>query len=210
MFNFSMCFLLGIALSLSCLPQAHGSNSELTPLMEAAENGQTDSVKRLIANGANVNAKSREIGLTALMCATFKGYPDIVSILIANKADVNATTNDGKPVLYFAVDGNNSRIVDILVQNGAGKKFVGIISKINTNIMYERKGFGFGLTINLKEYPNNVFFIRKDLAVNCGIIYPQQRQFDPMKLRVDSGKKIEIVYFDIKNEKYLNVVRAKL
>jgi hypothetical protein len=210
MLNLCICMLLGIVLSFSHVPYAHGTDSELTPLMEAAENGQTDAVKRLIATGVNVNAKSKEGGLTALMCAAFKGHPDIVSILIANKADVNALTNDGKPVLFFAVGGKNSNIIDTLVKHGAGNKIAGTIASIDTNIMNEARGFGFGLVFKLKEYPTKSFFMPKDLAVKCGFIQPLQKQFDPMKLRANPGKKIEIVYYDSKNDKYSCVVSAKL
>ena len=61
----------------------------MTPLHYAADEGHTEVVELLIANGADVNAKD-ENGRTPLHLATYWGEKEIVELLIAAGADVNA------------------------------------------------------------------------------------------------------------------------
>lgn len=93
-----------------------------TPLMRAAENGSTETVKAQIAEGADVNAKTRH-GMTALMLAAEEGYLDIVKLLIAAGADVNAvmpTPHAGVfTVLTEAVLSGNKDVVVALIDAGA-------------------------------------------------------------------------------------------
>lgn len=75
----------------------------ITPLMEAASNGDFKKVKALIAAGANVNARNK-LGCTVLMYATGaftfqvysagNGHVNVIKALIAAGADVNAKDND--------------------------------------------------------------------------------------------------------------------
>ncbi len=51
-------------------------------LIRAAKEGDTETVKTLLAAGADVHAKDRD-GWTALMQAAFKGHTDIVQTLLA-------------------------------------------------------------------------------------------------------------------------------
>lgn len=59
-----------------------------TPLMYAAITGQTDLIKLLVDNGADVNAKDYENGWTALMQATYYGKVEAAECLISLNADV--------------------------------------------------------------------------------------------------------------------------
>jgi cytohesin len=61
----------------------------MTPLHYAADEGHTEVVELLIANGADVNAKN-ENGWTPLHLAAYWGGKEIVELLIAAGADVNA------------------------------------------------------------------------------------------------------------------------
>ncbi|NGX62620.1 MAG: hypothetical protein KR126chlam6_00018 [Candidatus Anoxychlamydiales bacterium] len=65
------------------------------PLMIATQNGYTQIMEILIANGANVNAKDNE-GVTALMYAVRNGHEDIVLKLIKKGADIDAKDNEGR------------------------------------------------------------------------------------------------------------------
>jgi cytohesin len=65
---------------------------EMTPLHYAADEGHTEVVELLIANGADVNAKDEE-GWTPFHLAAYWGGKDIVELLIAAGADVNAKNN---------------------------------------------------------------------------------------------------------------------
>ena len=50
-------------------------------LVEAAKKGDLSAAKRLVANGADVNAKMKD-GSSALGVASFKGYREVVELLI--------------------------------------------------------------------------------------------------------------------------------
>ena len=65
-----------------------------TPLHVAAQHGQRAVVELLLANKANVNAKTREQRTPLHLAAQF-GHRDIVELLLANHADINAKTNGG-------------------------------------------------------------------------------------------------------------------
>ena len=60
-----------------------------TALMIALKNGDTQKVKNLLANGADVNAK-RDNGVTALYIAAHDGHTEIVKELLSKGAEVNA------------------------------------------------------------------------------------------------------------------------
>jgi ankyrin repeat protein len=63
-------------------------------LIEAAEKGDTEKVKALLAQGADVNAKNKR-GSTALMLARDRGHSDTVRALVAKGGDVDAKDNNG-------------------------------------------------------------------------------------------------------------------
>src|SRR5262249_41418280 len=61
---------------------------EVTPLMHAAEEGDTASAERMIAEGANVNALDQR-GWTALMHVSMIGRAKEAKLLLAARADPN-------------------------------------------------------------------------------------------------------------------------
>jgi ankyrin repeat protein len=63
---------------------------------------QTDTVKMLLAKGADVNAKD-DYGYTALIWAAYLDYSDIVQILLEHGAKVNIKNNHGESPLLLAV-----------------------------------------------------------------------------------------------------------
>jgi ankyrin repeat protein len=61
-----------------------------TPLMRAAESGNTDQVRALLKRGADVNAALPQWRLTALMLAAGEGHLQVVKALLAAGATPNA------------------------------------------------------------------------------------------------------------------------
>jgi len=109
----------------------HGANIEArdeenaTPLMRAAELGQTQVVHALLEKGANVNANDRD-GNTALMLAACEcavvDMPETLEsmkLLVEKRADVNARNNAGKTALMWAAFAGRSENMPILLDNGA-------------------------------------------------------------------------------------------
>jgi ankyrin repeat protein len=80
---------------------AHGAKVNVenhegyTPLNVAVFRGDHESIKLLLASGANVNARWSWDGATVLHLAVQSGNREIVELLLANKADVNTRNNDG-------------------------------------------------------------------------------------------------------------------
>ena len=89
-----------------------------TPLHLAADKGQLDTVKELVATGADVNARNNE-GYTPLHLATNKGQLDTVKELVATGADVNARNNEGYTPLHRVAWSGPVEVVKILAATGA-------------------------------------------------------------------------------------------
>ncbi|MDO5463390.1 MAG: ankyrin repeat domain-containing protein [Akkermansia sp.] len=82
-------------------------------LAEAAECGQTEQVRRLLKNGADVNEGAPIIG------AAEEEHCDIVRMLIAAGADVNAQNIVGNTALHYAALWGNTDIAEQLLAAGA-------------------------------------------------------------------------------------------
>jgi predicted Ser/Thr protein kinase len=89
-----------------------------TVLLQAAEEGQVERVKKLIRKGVNLEARD-EMGETALMKAAHKGYIHTVKLLLANGADVHAKNPFGETALSLASREGRAYIVELLRQAGA-------------------------------------------------------------------------------------------
>jgi ankyrin repeat protein/CubicO group peptidase (beta-lactamase class C family) len=91
-------------------------------LLRAVWSGQTDMVKELIKDGADVNASytvENNAGWTALMAAAWSGKIDTIKALIEAGADVNAKRDDGWTVLMAAVCNGKTEAVKALIEAGA-------------------------------------------------------------------------------------------
>jgi ankyrin repeat protein len=81
---------------------------EGTTLAEACKKVDLETIKYLLANGANVNARGRQ-GLTPLMFASRSCNVDVVSHLITvDGIDLNAKNDQGKNALEVG-EGNGER-----------------------------------------------------------------------------------------------------
>jgi ankyrin repeat protein len=86
-----------------------------TALCIAASNGYTQIVKTLLANGADVNIKDRDVhDRTALILAADNGHTEVVKVLLANGADVNSKDEFGFTALACAKKGGHMQIVSLL------------------------------------------------------------------------------------------------
>jgi ankyrin repeat protein len=93
-----------------------------TPLYIAAGRGHKEVAALLIANGADVNAKTNKYGWTPLHRAASEGHKEIVELLIAKGADVNAKKKDGWTPLHYAA---TKEIAELLITEGADVNVMG-------------------------------------------------------------------------------------
>ena len=100
------------ALTLSACVRMH-ADAKTDALFKAAKTNNVAEARRLIADGADVNAKSY-LGLTVLMVAAGNNFVDVARLLLAVGADVDAADNYGETALLYALK-NKSRDVTRLL-----------------------------------------------------------------------------------------------
>ena len=111
----SLMALLLALLALWATVAIAGMNKDL---IEAASRGNLTEIKRLLAKGADVNAKTTKDGAVPMHFAAYSGRKEVVELLIAKGADVNARSNDGKTPLHSAAQNGHSDIVELLHDHG--------------------------------------------------------------------------------------------
>ncbi len=104
-----------------------GNTWERTPLLIAAERGQTEIVDLLLKKGADINARDRTNGAplsqgnSALILAAAMNHLDTVRLLLAQakKPDVLLKEREGKTAFWFAVANENLEMVKLLHSHGS-------------------------------------------------------------------------------------------
>jgi len=94
----------------------------LTNLMLAALKGQTNSVKALLSQGAEVNRKNSTDGLTALMCAAYGGNIETIRLLLTKGANVNVHDTGENTAIDYAAVGGHIEVAKELKAKGATLK----------------------------------------------------------------------------------------
>ena len=88
-------------------------------LFAAVSSGDVVALTKLLAAGANVNAKEPAADSTPLMLAAMAGQPAAAKILIDKGADVKAKNTDGNTALHTAAFFCKPEMVALLIENGA-------------------------------------------------------------------------------------------
>ena len=78
----------------------------------------TSTVRLLLDQGANVNAKDEHFEASPLLWASDIGHRDIVQLLCERDADVNAKDRRGLTALHFAVRSGYIAVVELLLKQG--------------------------------------------------------------------------------------------
>ena len=106
--------LAGVCLTLALSSSVIARGSVDDDLLRAAERGSVEDVSRLLADGADANARN-VYGNTPLQAAAAQGHKGIAQLLIAKGADVNAKDSDGDTSLHDAVTGGHKDIAELLI-----------------------------------------------------------------------------------------------
>ncbi len=108
--------LVALLLPLGCTKKL---DRMTVPLHRAAEEGNLELVRSLIAGGAEINAKDDWDGGTPLHKATAQGHRDVAEILVANGADLEAKDDEGETPLHKTLLGGYKNVVELLLAKGA-------------------------------------------------------------------------------------------
>ena len=90
----------------------------LTPLHRAALQGDVESIKAALKEGADIEESSPD-GATPLIFAASKGHYYAIKKLLASRANINAVSTKGWTALRIAVRRQDARTVKQLTRNGA-------------------------------------------------------------------------------------------
>lgn len=111
--------ILAVTLALAIPGCYEGQN---TKLLDAAEKGDLQTVRKLVEGGANVNqAFQQKFGWTPLMGAIFHDRKDVVFYLVEHGATVNAADKRGITPLMYAIGFGDKGVplVEYLLDHGA-------------------------------------------------------------------------------------------
>ena len=84
-------------------------------LLNAAKVGDVSTIRRLVAEGADVNVSGPR-GFSPLQWAAHHGHVDAVRVLVEAGAEVEAPAADGVRPLYLAAEGGHLAVVKTLVE----------------------------------------------------------------------------------------------
>jgi hypothetical protein len=89
-------------------------------LIEAARNGDAETVKRLLQNGASVEARGAN-GETVLIAAAYGNHLETAKALVEAGADVNVQdeTQQGAYLISTSEVGDDPRLLRLTLENGA-------------------------------------------------------------------------------------------
>ncbi|MDB6056527.1 MAG: serine/threonine-protein phosphatase 6 regulatory ankyrin repeat subunit A-like isoform [Verrucomicrobiales bacterium] len=91
-----------------------------TPLFIAAENGDADSVKELLAHGANPNKGALlKHGNTPLHVAAQRGFDKVIELLLTKYTNADLRNSAGQTPLMLAAWARHPQTVTLLIKNGA-------------------------------------------------------------------------------------------
>lgn len=93
---------------------------DMPPLITAVLGRQTETVRELLAGGADTSAVD-DLATNSLHYAAMGGYEEIVLLLLANGADINARSNRGRGMspLAQAVASGEEVVSKLLIARGA-------------------------------------------------------------------------------------------
>ena len=100
----------------------HALRLGTTPLTQASELGDLDSVRILVEQGVNINEKEKgKKYRTPLIAATEGGYEEVVQYLLIHHADPNLQDMNGDTALMWAVrqGDKNQKLVALLLNAGS-------------------------------------------------------------------------------------------
>jgi ankyrin repeat protein len=108
-------------------PQAESEPVKPTPvalveplsLHAVVAKGDFENARKLVEQGADVEAKDPGTGASVLHYAVMRGNPEILQFLLGRGVDVNSRTRNGTTPLHTAVLYNRYEVAEMLLNKGA-------------------------------------------------------------------------------------------
>ena len=110
-------------------PGAPAVSTNSLALLAAAERGDTNTIKVLLAKHVDIDTAS-PAGATALIIAAIRGQLPAARLLVDAGADMNAVTRDGKTALMLAVINGQTKIAKLLLDKKADLKVMDEAGKL--------------------------------------------------------------------------------
>jgi ankyrin repeat protein len=95
-----------------------GTSAYAATVATAARSADVDQVRKLIANGADVNATEAD-GTSPLLWASYQASPELVAMLLKAGADANVANNFGVTPLLQAARNGDAATLEALLKGGA-------------------------------------------------------------------------------------------
>lgn len=192
------------------------------PLSIAIDTINYNFVKKLIAKGANVNARSDNCGSPVIKTAAASVcYPrfnrnkeialDTVRLLIKNGADINARNCVGRTALLTAVDCSEKDLVDLLLSNGANANVLtnGNILPLHQAIYMSRKNESLEIIKSLIEAGANPYVKNSEKEYGKTAIELAEEYKDKQLLRILMQSKSKIAPFPYIDKRNIITTEAR-
>ena len=112
--------------------------SEALNIVEIAQKGSFNELKKAIATGVDVNQKVK-YGKTALHVCAFEDFPEHAELLILSGADVNILNEWGDTPLHIACGCGNLEMVKLLLSKGARTDIKGVNGLLPVDLAIKEK-----------------------------------------------------------------------
>ena len=199
--------IINILLFLSVINNICSASKFTKELFDAADKGNTEALKVLIENGADVNEKL-DNGLTPIMLATRNNHMETVSALAENMADLNAQDKTGKTALMYAASNGLPNIIKLLIEKKANLE---IKDNEDQTALFRAVKYGYNeatkiladnkAQINIKNKENQTPL---KLSTSPAFIrnYPNTA-YDIVTILIEAGAAIDKQFIDNLNETYM-------
>jgi ankyrin repeat protein/mono/diheme cytochrome c family protein len=155
-------------------------------LATAIRNGDEQAIRKLLDNGADVNARDAE-GNTPLILASFYASPQCLELLIDKGADVNATNKAGATALIRAATSYEK--TRLLVAAGANVRVRTALG--NTSLILAARRAGNSRTIQLLLERGARATERNNVGISPVLAGAASGDVETLRLLLDSGAKAD-------------------
>jgi uncharacterized protein len=144
------------------------------PLFDAVRAGDTANIERLLANGAEVDRRARDMA-TPLTAAALADQPAVAKLLLARGADVMARNSGGFTPLHAAAYSGSVSVAELLLDKGA--------------VLDDAANKAGAAPLMLAVEENHVAMLELLIARGADVSKPEIHKYTPLMRAVFKGHK---------------------